>query len=104
MANNNSWPKISYLVYSAVAIQLHQTGEQINLGIGDNGVGMHLFIKENERNYLCIDLIKGLIKYVNGEIYFEVEKGTEIMFIFSVDPLNDNNSLLITSTEKMVNQ
>ena len=70
--------------------------------IADNGIGTHPVIKD-EWNYLGIELMKGLIKDINGKIYFEAEKATKIMIIFSVDPLNDNNGLLITCTEKTVN-
>jgi two-component sensor histidine kinase len=94
------------LVYSCCCKPVASNREQIKLVIADNGIGTHPIIndKENEWNYLGIELMKGLIKDINGKIYFEAEKGTKIMVIFSVDPLNDNKGLLITSTEKTVNQ
>jgi two-component sensor histidine kinase len=85
-----------------ISVQLHQTEEQITLVIADNGIGMHPEIKDIELDSLGIELMKGLSKDINGEIYFETKKGTKITVVFGIDPLNDINSLLTISEREMV--
>jgi two-component sensor histidine kinase len=83
-----------------ITIQLRQTGEEIELIIADNGIGMQPDIKNIELNSLGIELMKGLSKDIKGKISFETVKGTRISIIFDIDPLNNSEMLLPISEER----
>ncbi|WP_426667443.1 tetratricopeptide repeat-containing sensor histidine kinase [Mucilaginibacter sp. McL0603] len=75
-----------------ISIKMRQTGENIELIIGDNGIGMVNATEDPDS--LGLKLMKGLIEEINGQIQFENHKGTKITISFKIDRLVENYSLL----------
>ncbi|WP_426667442.1 sensor histidine kinase [Mucilaginibacter sp. McL0603] len=68
-----------------ISIKMRQTGENIELIIRDNGVGM---VKATEDlDSLGLKLMRGLIEEISGEIQFENNNGTIITIAFKTDLL-----------------
>lgn len=85
-----------------ITIRLRQVGEQIELTVTDNGIGIDPSINNAELNTLGIELMKGLSREIKGAIAFETDKGTRITLIFAVDRLNTSRTLAVPSMEKEI--
>ena len=70
-----------------ISIKLWQTGENIELLIRDNGVGMVKAKEDTDLDSLGLKLMRGLIEEINGQIQFENNNGTIITIIFKIDRL-----------------
>jgi two-component system, sensor histidine kinase PdtaS len=77
-----------------ISIKMRQTGENIELIIRDNGVGMAKSREDNNPDSLGLKLMSGLIEEINGQIQFENNNGTIITITFKIDLLVENYSLL----------
>jgi len=73
-----------------ISIKMQQTGENIELIIRDNGVGMVKARDDTDIDSLGLKLMRGLIEEINGQIQFENNNGTIIMITFKVDTLVEN--------------
>jgi two-component sensor histidine kinase len=67
-----------------IAISLKQHGQQVELMIGDNGIGLPAATPVIQ-NSLGIELMRGLSLDIGAEINFEVTDGTKISVTFMVD-------------------
>jgi two-component sensor histidine kinase len=85
-----------------ISISMIDSGEQIKLELADNGIGMPLNTNETETNSLGLELIKGLSEDIDGNISFDVTKGTRITIMFRPDALNESENLLASSSMKGV--
>lgn len=85
-----------------IRIGLHQIGERVKLSVTDNGIGIDPSLNEAECNSLGIKLMKGLSREIKGEISFITDKGTRIIVIFDLNPLNKSRTFAIPSREKEV--
>jgi two-component sensor histidine kinase len=85
-----------------ISIELHETGERVELSVTDNGVGIDPSLEAAELNSLGIKLMKGLSREIKGEISFRTDKGTQIIVIFDMNPLNKSRAQVIRSREKEV--
>jgi two-component sensor histidine kinase len=72
-----------------ISVEMRQTGENIELIIMDNGVGMVKATKDTDPDSLGLKLIRGLIKEINGQIQFENNNGTIITISFEIDLIAD---------------
>ena len=68
-----------------IVIGLHAVGEQIELSVADNGIGMDPALLHAELNTLGIELIKGLSMEIEGRIAIETDKGTRITVLFDAE-------------------
>jgi len=75
-------------------IKMRQTGENIELVIMDNGVGMVKATDDTDIDSLGLKLMRGLIKEISGQIQFENNNGTIITITFKVDLLVENYPFL----------
>jgi two-component sensor histidine kinase len=77
-----------------ISIKMRQTGENIELIIRDNGIGMAKTTEDTDIDSLGLKLMKGLIEEINGQIQFENNNGTIITITFKIDHLVEKYSLL----------
>jgi two-component sensor histidine kinase len=70
-----------------ISIKLRQTGEDIELIIRDNGVGMAKVTEDTDIDSLGLKLMRGLIEEISGQIQFENNDGTIITITFKTDLL-----------------
>jgi two-component sensor histidine kinase len=77
-----------------INIKMRQTGENIELVIMDNGVGMVKATDDTDIDSLGLKLMRGLIKEISGQIQFENNNGTIITITFKVDLLVENYPFL----------
>ena len=73
-----------------ISIKMRQTGEDIELIIRDNGIGMVKVRDDTDIDSLGLNLMRGLIEEINGQIQFENNNGTIIAITFKVDLLVEN--------------
>ena len=85
-----------------ISISMIDKGMRIKLELADNGIGMPLNTNETESNSLGLQLIKGLSEDIEGDISFDVTKGTRITIIFRPDTLNESESVLTSPSMKGV--
>ena len=81
---------------------MHQVGDQINLVIADNGIGIDNTLINAATDSLGLQLIKGLSKELKASTKFENNGGTRISIVFKLYPLNSNENQLTTLQEKEV--
>jgi two-component system, sensor histidine kinase PdtaS len=77
-----------------ISIKMRQTGENIELTIRDNGIGMVNASEDIDIDSLGLKLMRGLIEEISGQIQFENNNGTIITIIFMTDLLVEKYSLL----------
>jgi len=77
-----------------ISIKMRQTGENIELIIRDNGVGMVKATEDTDIDSLGLKLMRGLIEEINGQIQFKNNNGTIITISFKIDHLVEKYSLL----------
>ena len=70
-----------------ISIKLRQKGENIELIIRDNGVGMAKAIEDTDTDSLGLKLMRGLIEEIGGQILFENNNGTIITIALMTDLL-----------------
>jgi two-component sensor histidine kinase len=70
-----------------ISIKMWQTGENIELIIRDNGVGMAKAPDDTDPDSLGLKLMRGLIEEISGQILFENNHGTIITIAFKIDLL-----------------
>jgi two-component sensor histidine kinase len=80
-----------------ITILLEQLEGHMKLTVKDNGVGMEEVLLDIELNSLGIQLMKGLAREINGAISFDIDQGTRISLIFSLDPLFESHTVLASS-------
>jgi two-component sensor histidine kinase len=80
-----------------ITILLQQLEDHMKLTVKDNGVGMDQVLLDIELNSLGIQLMKGLAREINGAISFDIDQGTRISLIFSLDPLFESHTVLASS-------
>ena len=68
-----------------ISIRMHQKSDTVELMIKDNGVGMSKSADLNRHDTLGLNLMKGLIKEIRGQINFENNHGTIITITFKID-------------------
>jgi two-component system, sensor histidine kinase PdtaS len=79
-----------------ISIKMWQTGENIELIIRDNGIGMAK--APEDADSLGLKLMRGLIEEISGQIQFENNNGTIITITFEIDLIPDSYAL---NSEKM---
>jgi two-component sensor histidine kinase len=77
-----------------ISIKLRQTGEDIELIIRDNGVGMVKATEDTYLDSLGLKLMRGLIEEISGQIQFENNNGTVIRITFKIDLLVQKSPIL----------
>jgi two-component system, sensor histidine kinase PdtaS len=77
-----------------ISIKMRQLGENIELTIRDNGIGMIKATEDTDIDSLGLKLMRGLIEEISGQIQFENNNGTIITITFKIDLLVENYSLL----------
>jgi two-component sensor histidine kinase len=70
-----------------ISIKMRQTGENIELIVRDNGVGMVKATEDTGLDSLGLKLMGGLIEEISGQIRFENNDGTIITIAFKTDLL-----------------
>ena len=81
-----------------ITISLMDIGDQIQLNLSDNGIGMPQDTAETDSGSLGLELMKGLSGDIKANISFDTTNGTKITIAFKRDFLNDpNNSLNLLS-------
>ena len=68
-----------------ISIKMRQTGEDIELIIRDNGIGMAK--APEDADSLGLKLMRGLVEEISGQIQFENNNGTIITITFKTDLL-----------------
>ncbi|PZF72713.1 sensor histidine kinase [Taibaiella soli] len=69
-----------------IYLELQPDGANIRMVVADNGVGMGHHIADEDADSLGLELIKGLAKDINGNVYFDSSEGTKITVIFNKAP------------------
>jgi two-component sensor histidine kinase len=77
-----------------ISIKMRQIGENIELIIRDNGVGMVNVTDDTDLDSLGLKLMRGLVEEINGQILFENHKGTKITISFKIDLLAEKMPIL----------
>jgi two-component sensor histidine kinase len=77
--------------YGEITIELEQIADQIKLVIADNGIGMFFKPGDVISNSLGIELMKGLITEIDGNILFENDNGTKIIAFFNIEDLHPSS-------------
>ncbi|SDS72522.1 Two-component sensor histidine kinase, contains HisKA and HATPase domains [Mucilaginibacter mallensis] len=85
-----------------ISISMVDNGEQIELELADNGIGMAQIVCGEESDSLGLELMKGLSKDIDADISFEIDNGTKITIIFKPDALNDPDSFLKSTQTKEI--
>jgi two-component system, sensor histidine kinase PdtaS len=70
-----------------ISIKLRQTGENIELIIRDNGIGMVKAMEDTGLDSLGLKLMRGLVEEISGQIHFKNNNGTVITIAFENDLL-----------------
>ncbi len=83
-----------------ITIELRKSGNDIQLLIADNGIGMPRPGKSGLPRSLGLDLIRGLTSELQGSVHFESDMGTRILVYF---PVEDIGSALETTLFHGVN-
>ena len=73
-----------------ITIRMQQIGENIELVIMDNGVGMARAKGNADIDSLGLKLMRGLTEEIRGQILFENSNGTTITIKFKIDLLVEN--------------
>jgi two-component sensor histidine kinase len=74
-----------------ISIKMRETGETIELIIRDNGVGMVEAAEDTGIDSLGLQLMRGLIEEISGQIQFENNNGTIITIKFEHSLLHDTD-------------
>jgi len=74
-----------------IRIELQQIDHQIKLVISDNGIGMFFKPDDAVSSSLGIELMKGLITEIDGNILFENDNGTRITAFFNIEDLQPSS-------------
>jgi two-component sensor histidine kinase len=77
--------------YGEITIELMQVAEQIKLVIADNGIGVFFKPGDVISSSLGIELMKGLVTEIDGNILFENDNGTRITAFFNIDDLHPSS-------------
>ena len=72
-----------------ITIELMETGNNIQILIADNGIGMPKLNNSRPKS-LGLDLIRGLTSELQGSVHFESDLGTRILVSFPVEDLNSS--------------
>jgi two-component sensor histidine kinase len=77
-----------------ICVKMRKTGENIELIIRDNGVGMVKVTEYPELDSLGLKLMRGLIEEISGQIQFKNNNGTIIKISFKIDLLVEKLPIL----------
>ncbi|HXO76222.1 MAG TPA: ATP-binding protein, partial [Puia sp.] len=73
-----------------IIIELRESGNNIQVLIADNGIGMPKLNNSGRPKSLGLDLIRGLTSELQGSVHFESDIGTRILVSFPVEDLNSS--------------